>query len=335
MRVFLTGGTGLVGSHLAEALRARDDSVVALQRPSSDTTFLETLGCEIARGDLADDPDRIARSVGSCTHAVHAAAWIYPDAPWPEVRAVNVVGAGNALRAAARAGAQLAVHVSSIAVYGNPPGPLDEESPTDAALRPGDLYARSKREAEAVARRVEEETGLTVTVVRPSAIYGERDRLLAPKVARLVRLPVVPLLGDGTNTVPVVYAGNVADALLRALDGPGAGGVFNLSRDHPLTQRGLVEGLAAGLGRSPRLLPVPAPVVRAGARLGDRLGLEIPGARDLSLSRVARLALEDNPYPSERARRVLGWAPPHEHPAALRRTGEWILSRDEAERPGP
>lgn len=333
MRVFLTGGTGLVGAHLARALRARGDSVVALQRSTSDTTLLEELGCEIVRGDVRDDPRRMAESMERCTHAVHAAAWIYPDAPWPEVRAVNVVGAAHALEAAARAGAGLAVHVSSIAVYGNPPGVLDEDHPTDAPLGPGDLYARSKREAEAEARRVEAETGLTVTVVRPAAIYGEGDRLLAPKVARLLRLPVVPLLGGGDNTIPVVYAGNVADALVRALDGAGAGSVFNLTMDRPLTQRGLVEGLAAGLGRQARILPVPATVVRAGARLGDALGVRIPGARDLSLSRVARLALDDNPYPSERARTVLGWAPPHEHADALRRTGEWILGQEGRKRP--
>lgn len=321
-----------MGSHLARALRARGDSVVALQRATSDTTLLEELGCEIVRGDVRDAPEEIARSVGPCTHAVHSAAWIYPDAPWPKVRAVNVEGAANVLRAAVRAGAGLAVHVSSIAVYGNPPGLVDEDHPTDQPLRPGDLYARSKREAEEEARRVEAETSLTVTIVRPSAIYGEGDRLLTPKVARLVRLPVVPLLGDGRNTVPVVYAGNVAEALVRALDGAGAGGVFNLTLDRPLTQRGLVEGIAAGLGRSPRLLPLPGPLVRAGARLGDALGVRIPGASDLSLARVARLALDDNPYPSERARTVLGWDPPHDHPAALRRTGEWLVSRHQPER---
>ena len=328
MRVFLTGGTGLVGSHLAAALRSRGDGVVALQRPSSDTSFLESLGCEVVRGDLRDEAGRTARAVGACTHAVHAAARVYADAPWPEVRAVNVEGTRRALEAAARCGVRLAVHVSSVAVYGHPSGVVDEEAPTDAPLRPADLYARSKREAEARARRVEAETGMTLTVVRPSAIYGERDRLLAPKLARLVRLPLVPLLGGGTHTVPVVYAGNVAEALVRALDGAGAGGVFDLGMDRPLTQRELLEGLARGLGRKPRILPTPAPLVRAGARLADALGLTIPGARDLSFSRVARLALGDNPYPSERARSVLGWAPSHDHPSALRRTAEWILSRE-------
>ena len=51
MRTFLTGGTGLIGSHVAEALRARGDDVVALVRETSDTTHLESIGCLLVRGD--------------------------------------------------------------------------------------------------------------------------------------------------------------------------------------------------------------------------------------------------------------------------------------------
>lgn len=324
--VFLTGGSGLVGSHVAALLREAGVGVVALQRPASDTAFLRSLGCRIVAGDVTDAVAELASAAAGCRAAVHAAAVVYGEGPWEAVRAVNVTGTGNVLRASARAGAERAVHLSSVAVYGDAPGPLDESAPTGSASGPEGHYARSKREAEREARAAAAETGMPVTLLRPPAMYGERDRLFTPKLIRLASLPLIPLLGDGRNTLAVAWAGNVAGAVVLALEGRGEGGVFNVTDDGPTTQRLLMREIARGLARSPRFLPVPAGLIRLGARIGDRLGARVPGARDLSLSRVARLALEDNPYPSDRARETLGWVPRVEPDEALRRTVHWFRS---------
>jgi len=142
-------------------------------------------------------------------------------------------------------------------------GPVDEASPTDSDLLPGDLYARSKREAEEVVRGIEEKRGFPVTIVRPSAVYGERDRLMAPALRDLIELPLVPLFGPSRNALPVVYAGNVAVAIRLALEAARPATVYNVGLDHPLTQRELMEWLGAGLGTSPRFITLPAPIVRA------------------------------------------------------------------------
>lgn len=331
MRIYLTGGTGLVGSHVAEQLRARGDEVVCLQRPTSDTSFLDDIGCVVVEGNVRDEIDTLAEAMEGCDAVVHGAALVYAGSTWPRIRAVNVQGTEHVLRAAARAGLRRAVHLSSIAVYGTPEEgeTVDEESPMDTPIPPGDLYARSKRESEAVARAVAEEERLDVTILRPAVVYGERDRMLAPRLAGLARSPVVPLLGSGENTLPVVYAGNVADAVITALDADRAGGVYNVAQDRPLTQQELVCGLMKALGRSPRVVRVPAPAVAAVARLCESLGLAVPGAGDLSVARVARLSLQDNPYRSERIRRELGWAPPFTHEEGLARTAAWLSEHHE------
>lgn len=323
-RVFLTGGSGLLGSHIAEHLLGAGHEVVALQRPTSNTGLLHDIGCTVAEGDVRDDPDELSRHMCGCRWLVHCAALVYRGNDWPGVRAVNVEGTRNVLEAGARARLQHAVHVSSVAAYGEVAAGVSEDGPLDGHLRPRDLYGRSKRMAEAVAREVHESGRMEVTIVRPSAVYGERDRLFAPKLARLLRLPLVPVMGSGDNTVPVVYAGNVAAGVLAALDGRGAGGAFDLAQDRPLTQMDLLTGMAAGMGCRPRFLHVPAGMIRGAAQLGDALGVMVPGAEGLSASRVARLGLRDNPYSSDRARRVLGWSPPLGHDEALDRTGEWI-----------
>ena len=326
MRVFLTGGTGLVGSHVAERLRARGDEVVALRREDSETSFLESLDCTLVEGDVRDAASDQAARMQGCDAVVHGAAVVYLHESWPRVRAVNVEGTAHVVRAAVAAEIPSVVHLSSVAVYGRASAPIYEDTPIDTPLPPGNLYARSKREAELAARREAAAGGVSLTVVRPAAVYGERDRLLAPRVARLVRRSLVPILGSGRNTLPVVYAGNVAAAVERCLDRPSTVALrtYDVGLDHPLTQEGLVLGMARSLGAHPRLVRMPGPLVRAAAELGELLGLAVPGAGDLSLSRFACLALDENPYPTRRIRRELGWNPPFGHDEALARTAAWL-----------
>lgn len=327
MRVYLTGGTGLLGTHLAALLREHGHDVVALHRQGADTLFLEEVGCKLVHGDVRDEPTDLAHAMRGCTHAVHSAALVYADGSWPTVRAVNVEGTENVARAAVEAGITHLLHVSSVAVYGTTDGEVDETDSLAAELPASDLYARSKREAEMAVRRVEAETGLSVTVVRPSAVYGERDRLMVPAIANIVRAPVVPLFGPGDNTLPVVYAGNVAEAMLLALEAGRGRETFDIGCDLSLTQRDLMAWLAEGLGKRARLVPIPAPLVRGAVGVAGRLGLQIPGAKHLPLERLVRLALGENPYPSRRIREELGWAPATPHRDALVRSGEWFAQR--------
>ena len=324
MKIFITGGTGLLGSHVAHRLRQDGHAVVALHRPGSDTTFLRDLGCELAEGDLGDTPDGHARRLDGCDALFHAAAHIYGGSSMASVGAVNVDGTLGLLQGANVAGVARVVHVSSVSVYGDPPAPITEDTPLDAPLRRVDYYGKTKRDGEAAARRFGSDHDLPVTVLRPPAIYGERDRLFVPKLVAILRQPVAFLLGSGNTRLAAVYAGNVADAVVRALQGRGEGGVFNVTEDVLTTQRTLYEGLAREMGWSPHFLSIPAGMARLGARVGDTLGIPIPGAKDLSLTRSVRLATEDNPYPSTRAREVLGWDPPFSLQEAVARTAAWL-----------
>jgi nucleoside-diphosphate-sugar epimerase len=325
MRVFLTGGTGLLGSHLAHELRLHGHEVVALHRKEADTLFLEETECSLVEGDIRDDAEVLSPLMAGCSHVVHGAALIYAGSAWPRVRAVNVDGTRNVLTAARLAGAQHAVHLSSVAVYGDATPPIDESTPTDSDLPPGDLYARSKREAEEVARGIEEKRGFPVTILRPSAVYGERDRLMAPALARILRLPLVPLLGPARNALPVVYAGNVSVAIRLAMEAGRGGTTYDIGLDHSLNQRDLMRWLAAGLGLSPRFCTLPAPLVRGGAAILAKVGVGAPGARHLPINRLTHLALGENPFRSERVRTEFGWEPPHGHKDALERTGKSLL----------
>lgn len=327
MRVFITGGTGLLGSHVAERLRRNGHEVTALCRPGADTTHLASVGCTVVDGDLGDPPEAHALRMDGCDAVLHAAAHIYGGPNLDVVRRVNVEGTRNVLEGACRARVSHAVHISSVAVYGDAPAPMDEDNPLDAPLRSVDYYGRTKREAEGVASSFHGREGLSVTILRPPAIYGERDRLFVPKLMAFLKRPVVFLLGSGDTRLASVYAGNLAEAVERALEGRGAGERLNVTEDVPVTQRTLYGGLARAMGRSPRFVSIPAAAARTAAAAGDAVGITIPGARDLSLTRSVRLATHDNPYPAEKARRALGWSPPYTLDEALSRTADWVLTR--------
>jgi nucleoside-diphosphate-sugar epimerase len=235
-----------------------------------------------------------------------------------------VEGTRRVLHGAGEAGVRQAVHISSVAVYGNAPAPVTEDDFLGNTLRESDTYARTKREAEEVAAALHGHGGMEITILRPAALYGERDRWFTPRLVAQLEWGLVPLVGRGATRFPAVYAGNAAGAVELALEGKGCGEVFNLGEDHEVTLRFLYERFAGALGLEPRFVSIPASVARMGARVGGRLGLGVPGARDLSLARIVRLVSEDNPYSSEKARTRLGWSPSFSLEDSMARTGAWI-----------
>jgi len=124
--------------------------------------------------------------------------------------------------------------------------------------------------------------------------------------------------------MPTVYAGNGANAILCTVEAGAGGAVYDVGLDYPLTQRQLLEGIAAGLGRSLRIVAIPKGLVLGAADLLQTLRIPTPGAKQLPVARVARLAVGENPYHSRRIRDRLGWNPPHRHEEALERTGRWL-----------
>jgi len=263
-----------------------------------------------------------------CEGLVHAAGEVYGGGNLESTRAVNVEGTRRILAGGAASGVRRAVHISTVAVYGQAHGPMAESSSWAPGLPARDVYAQTKREAEGVAGGFHGRDGLQLTILRPPAVFGERDRRFIPRVAKVLSMRLIFLMGSGQNRLALVYAGNVAEAVERALGGSGSGGIFNVTEDVPVTQRSLFSGLGRELGVRPYFVTVPGSFVRIGARVGDQLGLGIPGTEGLSLSRAADLSLNDNPYPAEKAREGLGWDPPYSLAEALSRTGRWLREKD-------
>ena len=282
--VFITGGTGLVGRHVIAALTARA---------------------------------ALGRALAGASAVVHAAAVVLSRRPWSHFHATNVAPTAAIARAAAAAGAQL-IHLSSVAVYGRRTtydrgaASVSEDFGLAAPLFPGDHYARSKREAELALWEVAASTGLRAVALRPCVVYGESDRAFAIRVARILRRfgRVAPLIGGGGNPLAVVYAGNVAAAVLGALDRPHVTGPFNVANDGTLTTREFLELFAEGLGVPFHPIHVPRALVWGAASVVDAATRRLrPGAPMTTLKTAVQFLANPNPYVSARAERELGWRP--------------------------
>ena len=263
---------------------------------------------------------------------MHAAAVVDQEAT-AAAHAVNVTGTRRAIDAARAAGVRL-VHVSSVSVYGGSAdySPAQERRTEDSPFRPlalRDGYARSKREAEELVRSAAESGGLAAIAIRPNVMYGERDRLFTPRLVRAVRGPIVPVIGPGTNHLSCVYAGNVAQAIVAALEAPCVGfRAFNVTTDAAplLTMREFLAAVAEGCGRRVRFVHLPVGIARFAIALWTGPAL-------------ARAALAfvtgENPHSSERARTELSWTPAVSTQEGITRAVGWVRTNEKpGSRPG-
>lgn len=264
----VTGGTGLLGSHIVEQLCRRGRPVRVLVRAQSDTSWLRTMPVELAVGDVTD-PLSVSKAMVGVRTVYHAAARVGDWGPWSEFQAITIDGTRHMVQAAEQAGVQRFVHISSISVYGYVNGEgkvFDETAPLGFGLYRWAYYSRAKVEAEKIVWAAQDRGKLAVTVIRPSWLYGERDRATLGRLIGNLRAGKVKLIGDGDNRLNVVNAANVAEAAIIAADLPRAvGRAYNCSNDGVLTQKDYFNSVARAAGAEPVGRRVPYKVAYAAA----------------------------------------------------------------------
>src|SRR5205807_3510373 len=178
-----------------------------------------------------------------------------------------------------------------------------------------DFYARSKRAMEQVVQQEAARDGLPVIAIRPNVIYGERDLLFTRRLIANLKRRFLPRIGPGTNHLSCVYAGNVASAIVAALDVPPAARFcpYNVTRDQPplLTQREFFAQFARQLGLRVHFVPVPITIAAAGVATWSTLQRLLQPGRYTGLAAAAvSFIVGENPYAAARIRAELGWEPP-------------------------
>ena len=335
MKALVTGATGFLGSHIAERLVQRGDSVRALVRSTSNTSFLESLGgVEFVQGDVTDAPS-LAPAMAGVDVVYHAAALVSDFDPWRQFQTVNINGTRNMFKAAAAADIPRFLHVSTDGVYRYQDlrHGVTEESPMETRFGPMDYYRRSKTAGEKIARRFQAKGSLHVSIVRPTLILGERDAAMLPGLISFLKSPTKSFLGNGRNVVPIVYAGDVADlCILAATRDIAVGETYNAVNPEHVTQRDLFNVTTETLGIEPTTRSIPFRVVYAVAA-GMELAARVRGwGQRPTLTRFsANMFGIDYVESASKAMRDLGWQPEVTMREAVRRSVEWARSHRRAQ----
>jgi nucleoside-diphosphate-sugar epimerase len=276
MRVFLTGGTGYIGSAVLDALVKSGHHVDALVRNSEGASRVQARGATPVLGDVMQ-PASWRDAAAAADGAIHAAVEYGARQIQFDATAIDTL-----LSLPAKAG-RLLIYTSGIWVLGPAPSPVDETAPLNpiemAAWRP----AHEQRILAAAS------TGVRAVVIRPGIVYGG-SRGIVGDLLKDAANSLVRVVGSGDNHWPLIYERDLGDLYARIVSTPTAEGVFHATDDGAETVNEIVAALADHAPTPPSIRHVPLPEAR------KKMG---PYAEALALDHIVR---------SPRAR-ALGWAP--------------------------
>jgi len=312
----ITGATGFIGHAVCEQLLARGWQVKGTFRSSSQD------GGSLPEGVIPCSVDSLGprtdwrMALSGIEVIVHLAARVHimketSEDSLVEFRQVNTHATERLARMAAQTGARRFVFLSTIKVNGENSG--NRAFTEGDALNPQDNYALSKLEAEQALKRVAGETGLDVVILRSPMVYGPGVKgnflRLLQAVERGIPLP----LASVHNRRTVIFLGNLVEAVITCMSHPQAKGkTYLVGDDEQISTAELISRTARALGKSARLWPFPAELLRYAAMFAGK-------------SAEADKLLNSLLVDSSKIRSELGWKPHFSLDEGLSETARWYL----------
>jgi len=236
-RVVVTGASGFIGTALAPRLLAAGHLLrLMIRRPPEAPP---APGAEVVSGDLTS-PESLRAAVAGADAVIHLGAATSVGRLDPALAyRVNVGGASALIETCRAAGCRRVVVLSTQHVH----------------LRRCGVYGRTKR----IADTLFADSGLDVTILRPSLVYGPGSRGVFVKLAGLVRrLPVIPVIGPGTWELRPVYLDDVVTLIVETLARPDMiGRTYDVGGTERTTYNDFLAAICAALGRPCRRVHIP------------------------------------------------------------------------------
>jgi len=322
VRALVTGATGFVGSHLVERLCREGAEVVCLVRPTSDLARLGALPVETRIGSV-EEADTL--DLSDVEYVFHVAGLTRARTVAAYMKA-NEEGTRRLLQAASRSARRLRrfVHVSSLSAV----GPAPTSTPLDEAAEPHPVdptYGASKLAGERAVLEVRDR--LPVSIVRPPAVYGPRDRNFIPFFRTAQRLRLAPIVGSPTKEVSLVHVADLVEGLWLAARADAAVGQTYFVGSGTHTWSEVVAALGKALGLRLRVLRLPKFAARLAGELGE-LKWTLTGKPQIICRRKVRDMLQLRwTCTWAKAERELGYRPKVDLEEGLRQTAEWYVSQ--------
>lgn len=312
-RAAVTGAGGFIGGAVCRRLLAEGAAVAAIDLDAGGLKQLRAEGADTTVADITDS-DAIASALAGADLLVHCAAIVSDAGTMADHINVNVRGTAVTLEAAAAAGVERMVHVSSVVVYGfDHPGEQDESAHTRSCGVP---YIDTKSAADRIARR------RGAVVVRPGDVYGPGSVPWTLRLHEMARAGRLAVPGRGDGQMLAVYIDDLAEGIILALRRGRPGEAYAVWNDaEPVTFAQYFDRVAALAGSRVRRLP-PAVLGIAG-RLGELAGRLSGGPPELTRHSVV-LVSRRGTVSARRARSELGWEPRVPLDEGLRRSEAWL-----------
>jgi nucleoside-diphosphate-sugar epimerase len=312
----VTGATGFVGRALSASLAQQGNYVRLAVRQTGENAAPPHQGTVCGVGNIGAETDWDEALDGIET-VFHLAARVHimherADNGVVLFRETNLAGTERLAHAAAIAGVRRFIYLSSIKVNGeHTVGHPFSESDTPA---PQDPYAISKWEAEQSLWRIAEQSGMEVVIIRPPLIYGPGVKANFLRLLGWLHRGIPLPLASVNNQRSLIFLDNLVDALIScASHANAANQTFLVSDGQDVSSPEMIRMLAAAMGKSDRLWPVPLRALRALGWLTGRI------------TEVDRL-VESLQIDSSKIRRELGWMPPFSMEEGFRKTVAWYLA---------
>ncbi len=242
MRIFVTGGSGFLGTRMIPGLVSDGHEVFALARSASSDEKLRALGAMPVRGDLGR-PETL--SLPSIDAVIHAAAHFRFAGPRAPYFLTNVTGTLALLKAAERVGAKTFVHLSAGGVImddqGSPVRNADESAPTFPNSFSGYIASKSRGEAAVLAAN---KLGFRTIALRPSAIWGPGDPF-SREIPRAIKSGRFAFFEHGDYPFATCHVDNVIEAVKCALERGAGGRAYFINDRETKTFREFIAALAS------------------------------------------------------------------------------------------
>ena len=266
-KVFVTGANGFIGSHLVRKLLEKGYQVNCLVRHTSDLSSLDGLKLNLFEGDLRE-PETLQEPMKDVEYVYHLAAELMVTSR-EEFENANTLGTKNMLEAAEKFASNslkrfLFVSSQAGAGPGKDPQPIDESR----EMQPISWYGNSKKKAEEEVNRFSDR--LPVTIVRPPAVYGEREKDLS-QVYTIVSKRIQPKLGILKKHLVMVYAGDLVKGFIQAAESEDTiNQKYFLNHQEVLTSKTVVKTMGRAMNKSFGLMiPIPLFLVGLGAPIAE------------------------------------------------------------------
>ncbi|OPY61760.1 MAG: putative oxidoreductase YcjS [Pelotomaculum sp. PtaU1.Bin065] len=319
--VLITGASGFLGGYLVKACLDRGFRVKVLVRPTSKVGHLKGLDIEMLYGDLKDDSSlgEVLKGVDTVVHAATAMS-----GAWQEYSESTVKGTKRLFSAALAAGVKKFIYISSIAVYDLNSCLSKKEIDEDTSYAVGEVsfYDKSKIETEKLLRESFRPEMSTV-IVRPGPVYGPRDKLFPSRMGLPLGASKIIVIGNGKGNLPLVYAGNLADAVSRIVEKPLDGlRFYNVLDDDKISRRTYLGKIKSSVLPGLRVIYLPYPLALVLSSVSGMLLKLIKKQSPLKKS-FLMLCSRELSYSTRKIKEDIGWKPSISSDESLRLTMAW------------